>query len=102
MMFSEDESEVVLLDFQLMGLFHPAKDLWYFLSLATDADFRKAHLQDLLMDYFKVFNPYLKDAEIEMTFDQVILFLSLNHHIHISIYFKWPSNILDYQIVALK
>ena len=70
-MFSEDESEVVLLDYQLMGLFHPARDLWYFLSLATDADFRRAHLQDLLKDYFQVFNTYLKDADIDMTFDQV-------------------------------
>ena len=34
-MFSEDESEVVLLDYQLSAILHPAKDLWYFLSLAT-------------------------------------------------------------------
>ncbi len=34
-MFSEDDSEVVLLDYQLSALLHPAKDLWYFLSLAT-------------------------------------------------------------------
>ena len=72
MMFSEDESEVVLLDFQLMGLCHPARDLWYFLSLATDADFRRAHLQQMLKDYFEVFSTYLKDADIDMTFNQVL------------------------------
>ena len=72
MMFSEDESEVVLLDFQLMGLCHPARDLWYFLSLATDADFRRAHLQQMLKDYFEVFSTYLKDADIDMTVNQVL------------------------------
>jgi aminoglycoside phosphotransferase (APT) family kinase protein len=48
MMFSEDESSVTLLDYQLMGLLHPAKDLWYFLAATTDAEFRRAHLQGLV------------------------------------------------------
>ena len=34
-MFSEDESQVVLLDYQVMSLAHPAKDIWYFLSVAS-------------------------------------------------------------------
>ena len=34
-MFSEDESQVVLLDYQIMALAHPAKDIWYFLSVAS-------------------------------------------------------------------
>ena len=48
MMFSDDESRVVLLDYQLMGILHPAKDLWYFLAATTDADFRNAHLSGLV------------------------------------------------------
>jgi len=39
-MFTEDGRQTVLLDFQLMCLMHPARDLWYFLAVATDADFR--------------------------------------------------------------
>jgi hypothetical protein len=48
MMFSEDESEMKLVDFQLTGLWHPAKDLWHFLSTATDANFRRDHLGNLV------------------------------------------------------
>ncbi len=43
----------------------------YFQFFNVDADFRRAHLNDLLKDYFDVFEKYLKDAKIEMTFEQV-------------------------------
>ncbi len=56
MMFSEDESQVTLLDYQLMALLHPAKDLWYFLSVATDADFRRDHLGHLVKFIFWTFH----------------------------------------------
>ncbi len=39
-MFSEDESQVVLLDFQVIALAHPAKDIWYFLSVATGKSYQ--------------------------------------------------------------
>jgi hypothetical protein len=38
--------------------------------VSTDADFRRAHFHDLLKDYFDVFERYLKDAGIEMTFEE--------------------------------
>lgn len=53
MMFSEDETKVTLLDFQLMTILHPARDIWYFLAGTSDAEFRKAHLNDLVKIYIK-------------------------------------------------
>ena len=48
MMFSEDETQVMLLDYQIMVRLHPARDIWYFLSAASDAEFRTAHLRNLV------------------------------------------------------
>ena len=48
-MFSEDETQVMLLDYQIMVRLHPARDIWYFLAATTDAEFRKAHLDDLVI-----------------------------------------------------
>jgi len=39
-MFTEDGQQAVLLDFQAMTLLHPARNLWFFLAVGTDADFR--------------------------------------------------------------
>ena len=49
MMFSKDETQVTLLDYQIMVRLHPARDIWYFLAAITDAEFRKAHLDDLVI-----------------------------------------------------
>ena len=70
MMFSKDETKVTFLDFQVLVLLHPARDIWYFLAGTSDAEFRKAHLSQLLLAYFKVFNDYLKEVNICMTFEE--------------------------------
>ena len=36
MMFSEADDHVTLIDFQMIGLSHPARDLWYLLATSTD------------------------------------------------------------------
>ena len=48
MLFSEDETKVTLLDFQLMTILHPARDIWYFLAGTSDAEFRRLHLTSLV------------------------------------------------------
>jgi aminoglycoside phosphotransferase (APT) family kinase protein len=35
-MFSETDDEVAFIDFQMMSLSHPARDIWYFLAVNTD------------------------------------------------------------------
>jgi hypothetical protein len=41
----------------MMALLHPSKDLWYFLSIATDAEFRRDHLKGLVSEdlFLKVY-----------------------------------------------
>ena len=70
MMFSQDETKVTFLDFQIMQILHPARDIWYFLAGATDGDFRREHLHDLLQDYFQVFQVYLVESGISLTFEE--------------------------------
>lgn len=70
MMFSQDETKVTFLDFQIMQILHPARDIWYFLAGATDGDFRREHLHDLLKDYFQVFQVYLVESGISLTFEE--------------------------------
>jgi len=70
MMFSEDETKVTFLDFQLMQVDHPARDIWHFLAGTTDADFRRQHLQGLLRDYFDVLQTYLVASGIDLTFEE--------------------------------
>jgi thiamine kinase-like enzyme len=36
MMFEESEDSATLIDFQMISLAHPARDLWYLLSVNTD------------------------------------------------------------------
>lgn len=50
-MFNEDDSEVVLIDYQMMSLLHPARDLWYFMAIGTDADFRQGNSEAELFIY---------------------------------------------------
>lgn len=70
MMFTQDETKVTFLDYQIMQILHPSRDIWYFLAGATDADFRREHLQGLLRDYFQVLQAYLVDLGISLTFEE--------------------------------
>ena len=50
---------VKILDFQCMGLGHPATDIWSIVYSATDAEYRADHLEEDLQAYYDVMSTYL-------------------------------------------
>ncbi len=73
MMFRDGEAgepdAVKILDFQMMKNGHPSFDLGYFLYIATDRAFRKAHLEQCLGWYFDVFSSYFSGIMDDYGFD---------------------------------
>ena len=59
---------VKLLDFQLLAIGHPARDLWYFLQMGTDPGFRSKHLETVLEQYYAVFSSYLEASGVRVEF----------------------------------
>ena len=47
---------------------HPARDLWYFLQMATDTAFRSRHLETVLEEYYAVFSSYLETSGVRVEF----------------------------------
>ena len=77
MLFSSADPEdtgltVTMLDFQLMSLAHPARDIWYLLYVNTDKEFRDKHLQTVLREYFQVFSGYLQIEGVKISFDDFL------------------------------
>ncbi len=64
MLFKHDDqnepTDVLLLDFQLVGLSHPGSDLVYFLITSTTKEFRKHHFDEVLSLYHKTLHEELK------------------------------------------
>ena len=56
------------MDFQVLTMGHPARDLWYFLQMGTDPDFRSRHLETVLEEYYSVFSSYLKASGVSVEF----------------------------------
>ena len=50
---------VKILDFQCMGLGHPAMDIWSIVYSATDAEYRAEHLEEDLQAYYDVMSGYM-------------------------------------------
>ena len=55
---------------QNIAIGHPGKDFWYYLYVTTDSSWRKDHLEECFKVYFEVFNVYLKQAEIDIDFEE--------------------------------
>merc|ERR1712142_9999 len=77
MLFSSPDQDdpnltVTILDFQLMSIAHPARDIWYLLYGNTDKEFRDKHLREILEEYFKVFSPYLHLEKVNISFDEFL------------------------------
>ena len=77
MLFSSSDPEdaeltVTMLDFQLMTLAHPARDIWYLLYCNTDKEFRDKHLQEILQEYFNIFSSYLQLEKITISFQDFL------------------------------
>jgi len=66
---NDKDLKVTLIDFQLMALSHPGKDLWYLLYCNVDKEFRAKHLKEVLLEYFKVFSGYLQEGGLDMKFE---------------------------------
>lgn len=64
MLFQHDDksqpTDVLLLDFQLVGIAHPGNDLVYFLVTSTTPEVRKDHLEDILSLYHKTLHEELE------------------------------------------
>lgn len=64
MLFKHDDrnepTEVLLLDFQLVGLSHPGNDLVYFLITSTTTEFRKEHFEAILSFYHETLHKELE------------------------------------------
>ena len=58
------------IDFQTLSIGHPSKDFWYFLYCSTDSKWRKEHLEECFETYFNTFQTYLKQARIEVTYEE--------------------------------
>lgn len=75
MMFLEDDqgrpTGLKFLDFQMAAIGHPMIDIYYFMYICTDREFRSKHLQECLEEYFNVFQPYLKHS-VDMTFQEFL------------------------------
>ena len=73
MMFSHTSDgkpkSVKLLDFQMMALSHPTRDLCYFLYVNTDKAFRDENLEELLKTYFDTYSKYLSPI-LNFTFEE--------------------------------
>ena len=77
MLFSSADPEdtnltVTMLDFQLLSLAHPAKDIWYLLYCNTDREFREKHLQSVLQEYFQVLSGYLQKEGVKISFEDFV------------------------------
>ena len=75
MLFSSDDPNdptltVTMIDFQLMTLCHPGRDLWYLLYDNVDREFRAKHLHTVLKEYFIVLSGYLKQGGLAMSFQE--------------------------------
>lgn len=68
--FSMDKSTVSFIDFQYLVVGHPGRDFWNYIYTCTDLQWRKAHLEDCLRAYFEVYDVYLKQAGIDMDFEE--------------------------------
>jgi len=76
MLFSSADPEdtkltVTMLDYQLMTIAHPARDIWYLLYCNTDKEFRDKHLQ-ILQEYFKTFSSYLELENVIISFQDFL------------------------------
>jgi len=64
-LFSYDEegkvAETVLVDFQLLSFGHPAYDVIYVMYLSLDLEFRDAHMDTCLKQYWDILNSYITD-----------------------------------------
>ena len=74
MMFHHDDDgnpvKVKLLDFQMLARGLPSRDIFYFLYVNTDKEFRKNHYEDLLRAYHQVLAGYMKEENMEVTFQE--------------------------------
>ena len=73
-LFSSDNTEdpkqvATILDYQVMALGHPARDIWYLIYSNTDKEFREKHLQTVLQEYFHGLSKYLQMENIQMSFE---------------------------------
>ena len=81
MLFSSADPEdsnltVTLLDFQLLCLSHPAKDIWYLLYINVDKEFRDAHLQTVLKEYHQELSKYLLQEKVSITYEEFFIEIS--------------------------
>ena len=61
--------QLLFIDFQTLSVGHPAKDFWYYIYCTTDSNWRKSHLEECLDTYFSTFQNYLKQAKIDVTYE---------------------------------
>ncbi|XP_040564660.1 uncharacterized protein [Lepeophtheirus salmonis] len=103
-LYRPSDNHVIMIDYQLMQVSHPAKDFWYFVYTCTDKDWRERHLEDLKKAYFETYSSYLI-PEFQMEYDEfskefetrrgIILFVPL---IALMI-FKYPEKLDKKQMI---
>ena len=64
--FSGTPKRVKILDYQGISLGHPALDIWPIVYSATDAEYRKEHLEVDLQAYYNVLSTYM-DTKVDYT-----------------------------------
>ncbi len=70
LLFSEDNLKACMVDFQMLSIGHPARDIWYFFYICSDSTWRKEHLGQALESYFNTFRIYLDLGGLKMSFEE--------------------------------
>ena len=68
--FTGTPKRVKILDYQTITLGHPALDIWSMVYSATDAEYRKDHLEADLQAYYDVLSSYMDIKEEYSVFRQ--------------------------------
>ena len=68
--FTGTPKRVKVLDYQTITLGHPALDIWSMVYSATDAEYRKDHLEADLQAYYAVLSSYMDIKEEYSVFRQ--------------------------------
>ena len=69
-LFTGTPKRVKILDYQSITLGHPALDIWPMVYSATDAEYRKDHLEADLQAYYAVLSSYMDTKEDYSVFRQ--------------------------------
>lgn len=60
MLFADQDQSVCFVDFQVSSIQHPGLDIWYFLGISTDSQWRDEYLNQMLQVYYETLMTYYK------------------------------------------